>query len=265
MSRAKSGSADEEVDDAEGKGVDLDVFEAGGGHHLLEFFGRGEGGDGFLEVAVFLAAGEKAADAGDGVVDVESGHGSHGTLAGFAEFEDHDAAAGAGDAGHFLEAFEAVGEIADSERDGGTVKMVVVKREGQAVAFLEGDAVGEVLFFEFLVADGEHFDAGVDAIDLDVRVSAGDFHGEVGGAGGDIEDVAGVGEVEGLDGFFAPVGIEAHGEDAVEEVVAVGDGVEELATAAVEFVADAGEVGFVRSGGLGHLVASWPCCREGLR
>ncbi len=151
-----------------------------------------------------------------------------GPVLGLAELQHDHVAAWSRDAAHFGEPARAVFHVADPEGDGHTVEARVGKGQGLGRGRFESDASREARALHLLAADGQHVGRRIDAHDLRFGQRLGDGDGQIAGARRDVEHARGAFECERRHGAPTPALIDAERDDAVQEVVAIGDGVEHL-------------------------------------
>ena len=185
------------------------------------------------EVLIGLAvAGHRLADARDDlerielVERVEPRHVDRGELQAQEAAADLEHAVGLGeravDARH----------VADAEGDGDAVEALVGVGQFLGIALLEGDGVVEAALDGALGADRQHL--GIDVADGDAGVRpAGlrDAEGDVAGAAGEVEQrerPVPLRRIHGSQQGVLPGAVQAAGHQVVHEVVAAGDGMEDV-------------------------------------
>ena len=222
--------------DAEGLLKVDDLGESGFLHHFLEGFLVGKFEDRVGQVLVGAALGDQAADPGEDFAEVEVVDFLEQPALGVGEFEDHRLAAGLEHPTHLPQSGGTVDDVADAEGDGDTVELAVGMGHGLAGGGDQGDAVAIGRTGDLLLADFQHPRGQVGADDGQRGGGlGGDFAGDIASAGGDVENFAVFGEIQLLHGKGPPTAVDAEGEQAVEQIVTGGDGVEHLADAAPFF------------------------------
>ena len=201
-----------------------DVFAAKFAHRFFHTILGGVIFEGLVDVGVgWRITANKTAEPWDNPLQVLKINPSPRREAGFAEIEHEHFAAGLGEAMHFAQAVFKTGEIAQTKGNGDTIKMIIGQAGFQRVAFAKGD--GEIA----IAADGlvEHRFAEIEA-DY-VRAIPREGESDVAGAAAKIESaLVGAGISKGNEAFF-PVPMEAEALQIVDEIVAGGNGVKEVA------------------------------------
>lgn len=162
---------------------------------------------------------------GDGPFEIAVEPKAEEATGGLAEFEHEDFATGLGDSMHFAQAGFNASEVAQSVGDGDEVEMVVGLLVFERIALQKCDG-------RITVARGglvEHGLAEVDAGDL--GATPGQREGDVASATAKVERTLAFGGIcEGDEAGF-PVAMETEALEVVDEIIARGDGVEEVAHA----------------------------------
>ena len=215
-----------EDDDSAGQEPPFYIRQARFAHPGADLLGPGEGLNGVGKVAVGGGTAEQAPNGGKKDMEIESVERLHPPGARKAEFENDDLAAGADDASHLAKSFERVGEISESEGDGGEVEGGVGEGEALGVGFGEEEGARAVL--DFLGGLAKHRMRKIDGANDGLRrETTAEGQSEVSGARANVENPADLdlgGAERGADGGAAPEAVDGKAEEVVENIVSGGDG-----------------------------------------
>lgn len=201
------------------------LMEAGLTHQVAERLAVGKGLDGFVEIAVGEAvAGDQPADTREDLAEVEQIKRAHQCIAGQGEFQDDRLPAALEHPLHLAEGAGNVGNIADAEGDGHGIEPIRRERYLGGVTGLQGDGLIQTALLQLGAAELEHLlrHIDTDAAFYPLAVLE-DRDQQIAGAGGQVKDMLLVPCREILRHPVPPAHILPEGQQAVEQVVTVGN------------------------------------------
>ena len=206
--------------------MDGDFFAAEFMHYFFYAVLGGIVFEGFVNVRVGRSvAANEAAEPRDDPFQVTKINPSPRREGGFAKIEHEHFAAGLGEAMHFAQAVFKTGEVTQAEGDCNAIKMVIGQAGFQRVAFAKGD--GEVAIAAISLV--EHRFAEIEA--GDVRAVPRQREGDVAGAAAKVERALARTRIGKGNETLFPAAMEPKTLKIIDEIVARGNGVKEVAHA----------------------------------